>query len=479
MAILEQLEPKNVFRFFEEMSAIPHGSGNTKQVSDWLMDFARARGLEAYQDSLNNVIIIKDAAPGYEGAEPVILQGHMDMVCEKAPGCTADMEHEGLKLAVEGDTVYAEGTTLGADDGIAVAMALALLDADDIPHPRLEVILTVDEEIGMLGAAGIDVSMIRGRRMLNLDSEEEGVFTVSCAGGNTTRCVLPICRVPYEGALLRLTVGGLKGGHSGVEINKGLGSASMLLGRALAACACKTELRIVRVDGGLKDNAIPREAAAVVAAADAAQVKEICAALDAALKDEYSLTDAGVFLTAETAESDELPMDAPSTDRILAMLTLAPNGIQAMSAGIPGLVQTSLNLGILATHADEVIASFCVRSSIDSQKQMLVERLEVLVKTLGGSLSVAGSYSGWAYRQDSPLRDLLVNVFTEQYGRAPKIEAIHAGVECGIFAGKLPGLDCVSLGPDLTEIHTSRERMHIASVQRVWKMLLETLRRMQ
>ena len=479
MAILEHLEPRGVFRFFEEMCAIPHGSANTKAVSDWLMAFARERGLEAYQDQLNNVIIIKQATAGYENAPAVILQGHMDMVCEKAPDCEKDMEKEGLDLAVDGDTVYARGTTLGGDDGIAVAMALALLDADDIPHPRLEAVFTVDEEIGMLGAVGMeDVSMLRGRRMLNLDSEVEGVFTVSCAGGNLTKCTLPVRRETFGAEFLTVTVGGLRGGHSGVEIDKGLGNACMLLGRVLTACGRETALRLVSVSGGLKDNAIPREASAVVAAADAREIRAVCARLDAELKNEYRTTDPEVFVSVRDGGAD-LPMDEDSTRRILAFLTCAPNGIQAMSADIPSLVQTSLNLGILTTGDETVDASFCVRSSVDSQKQMLVERLECLTETLGGSVGVFGDYSGWEYRSDSPLRELLVEVFTEQYGHAPKIEAIHAGVECGIFAGKLPGLDCVSMGPDLTEIHTCRERLHIASVQRLWAMVLETLKRMK
>ena len=478
MAILDHLEPKGVFHYFEAMCAIPHGSTNTKQISDWLMDFAAQRKLEAYQDDMNNVVIIKEATPGYEQAEPVIIQGHMDMVCEKAPDCTKDMETEGLDLAVEGDTVYAKGTTLGGDDGIAVAMALAILDSKDLCHPRLEVVITVDEEIGMLGAVGLDVSMLRGRRMLNLDSEEEGVFTVSCAGGNTTRCTLPIRREAFAGQTMTITVGGLRGGHSGVEINKGLGNACMLLGRALTACGKKAELRVISADGGLKDNAIPREAVAIISTTDVQAVKAVCAELDAAFKNEYSLTDGDVFLKAEEGQTDKLPLDGDSTRRLLALLTCAPNGIQAMSAGIADLVQTSLNLGILSTGEDEVIASFCVRSSVESQKQMLVERLESLMDILGGTTAVAGDYSGWQYRPDSPLRDL-VEVFTQQYGHAPKIEAIHAGVECGIFAGKLPGLDCVSFGPDLTEIHTCRERMHIASVQRLWAMVLETLKRMK
>ena len=478
MAILEHLEPRGVFRFFEELCAIPHGSSNTKAVSDWLMDFARERGLEAYQDGLNNVIIIKEATSGYESAEPVILQGHMDMVCEKAPGCAKDMEKEGLDLAVDGDAVYAEGTTLGGDDGIAVAMALAILDADDIPHPRLEAVFTVDEEIGMLGATALDVSMIRGRRMLNLDSEEEGVFTVGCAGGNLTQCTLPLTRAPYAGKALTVTVGGLRGGHSGAEIDKGLGNANMLMGRLLYAASRKAELRLVEVNGGLKDNAIPRETVATLVTTDPEAVLAVCRELDAQLKNEYRTTDPDVFVTAAESTAS-LPMDDDTTRRVLCFLTCAPNGIQAMSADMPGLVQTSLNLGILKTEKDAVIASFCVRSSIDGQKQMLVERLTCMTEALGGTVEVFGDYSGWEYRPDSPLRELLVEVFTQQYGHAPRIEAIHAGVECGIFSGKLPGLDCVSMGPDLTEIHTCREKLYISSVQRLWTMVLETLKRMK
>ena len=478
MAILEHLEPRGVFRFFEELCAIPHGSSNTKAVSDWLMDFARERGLEAYQDGLNNVIIIKEATSGYESVEPVILQGHMDMVCEKAPGCAKDMEKEGLDLAVDGDAVYAEGTTLGGDDGIAVAMALAILDADDIPHPRLEAVFTVDEEIGMLGATALDVSMLRGRRMLNLDSEEEGVFTVGCAGGNLTQCTLPLTRAPYAGKALTVTVGGLRGGHSGAEIDKGLGNANMLMGRLLYAASRKAELRLVEVNGGLKDNAIPRETVATLVTTDPEAVLAVCRELDAQLKNEYRTTDPDVFVTAAESTAS-LPMDDDTTRRVLCFLTCAPNGIQAMSADMPGLVQTSLNLGILKTEKDAVIASFCVRSSIDGQKQMLVERLTCMTEALGGTVEVFGDYSGWEYRPDSPLRELLVEVFTQQYGHAPRIEAIHAGVECGIFSGKLPGLDCVSMGPDLTEIHTCREKLYISSVQRLWTMVLETLKRMK
>lgn len=479
MAVLENLEPKRVFGFFEQMCAIPHGSGNTKAISDWLKAFADARGLEVHQDSMGNVIIIKEASAGYEQAEPVIFQGHMDMVCEKAPGCTKDMETEGLDLATDGDTVYAEGTTLGGDDGIAVAMALAILDDPEIRHPRFEAVFTVDEEIGMLGAVDIDVSQLKGRRMLNLDSENEGVFTVSCAGGNISRCVLPLTRAPFDGTVLRLTVGGLQGGHSGVEIDKGRGNSNMLMGRVLCAVSKVTDMRLICVDGGLKDNAIAQETVAVISAADVNAVKTVCAQMQDALKNEYRSTDAGVFTDVGETEADLLPMDAASTHNTVCLLACAPNGIQAMSHEIDGLVQTSLNLGVLKTEEQQLSASFCVRSSVETQKQMLVDRLTCLMSALGGSVEVSGDYPGWEFQKDSALRDLMAEVYTEQYGQSPRIEAIHAGVECGMFAGKLPGLDCVSFGPDLTEIHTFRERMHIASVQRTWKLVVEVLRRMK
>ena len=477
MAVLDQLEPKNVFRFFEEMCAIPHGSYNTKAVSDWCVAFAKARGLEHYQDEMNNVILIKEASAGYEEAEPVILQGHLDMVCEKAPGCEKDMAREGLDLAVEGDYIYAEGTTLGGDDGIAVAMALAALDDDSLPHPRLEVILTTEEEVGMDGAMALDVSPIRGRKMLNLDSEAEGIFTVSCAGGSMAACGLPVARAPFGGDILRVQVEGLTGGHSGAEIHKGRANASMLLGRLLLAMAAETELRLVSADGGLKDNAIPVAAEAVVAAADGRKAKAAAERMAACFQVEYRRSDPMLTVTAEETAAAWLPMDAASTERTLCLLACAPNGVQTMSQDIHGLVQTSLNLGILKTEENAVTASFCIRSSVDSEKEMLKDRLACLLAQLGGRVSFSGEYPGWAYRPDSPLRELMTEVYREQYGREPKVEAIHAGLECGLLAGKLPGLDCVSIGPDIADIHTPREHMSIASVQRVWALLLEVLKR--
>lgn len=328
----------------------------------------------------------------------------------------------------------------------------------------------------MDGVRGLDVSPLKGRTLLNLDSEAEGVFTVSCAGGSRADCVLPVTRAPYDGACLRVAVSGLTGGHSGSEINKGRANADMLLGRLLEAAAAAGELRLVHARGGLKDNAIPVAAEAVMAVADAGAARTAMEQLGEALKREYHVTEPGLTIVVTDAAA-EVPMDQVSTDRVLCLLSCAPNGIQAMSMDLPGLVQTSLNLGILQTETASMTATFCVRSSVSSQKEMLHSRLKRLAEQLGGELRVTGDYPAWEYRADSPLREKMVELFREQYGKEPQVEAIHAGLECGILAGKLPGLDCVSIGPDLTEIHTPRERMHIASVQRVWRFVTELVRR--
>ncbi len=477
MAVLEHLEPKGVFRYFEELCAIPHGSGNTKAVSDWCVNFAKVRGLEVRQDAMHNVIIVKEASTGYETAEPMILQGHLDMVCEKAPSCVKDMEQEGVDLAIEGDFIRAVDTTLGGDDGIAVAMALAILDDDSIPHPRLEVLLTTEEEIGMLGAAALDAAPLRGRQLLNLDSEAEGVFTVSCAGGSRVACRLPVAREVYAGTALRVRVSGLQGGHSGVEIHKGLANANMLLGKLLREAAVAAEVRLIHAAGGLKDNAIPVAAEAVLVTPDAQAVTAAVESMAEELRDAYRETENGLRVEIGTATAERLPMDDDSTQRALQLLTCLPNGVQEMSPNIEGLVQTSLNLGIMETNETELSMVFCVRSSVAAQKVMLHHRLRDLTEQLGGTIEVSGDYPAWEYRRESPLRQRMTEVFREQYGKEPVIEAIHAGVECGILCGKLPGLDCVSIGPDLLEIHTPRERMSISSVQRVWAFVLEVLER--
>ena len=329
----------------------------------------------------------------------------------------------------------------------------------------------------MLGAEALDISPLRGRKLINLDSEAEGIFTVSCAGGSVAECSLPVKRVPFIGTVLEVTVRGLIGGHSGTEIHRGRANANVVLGRVLRAVGEGTELRLVSAAGGGKDNAIPTEARAWIAVSDEAAARQAVEKTAGDLAREYAGTDPGLRVEAAACEAGETPMDRDSTDRAAAMLTGLPNGVQAMSADIPGLVQTSLNLGILSTEKDRLTAVFCVRNSVGREKEQLHRRLRSLMEQLGGTVTVSGDYPAWEYRKDSPLRDLMTEVFCEQYGIPPEIEAIHAGVECGILAGKLPGLDAVSIGPDLPEIHTPRERMDIASVERVWRFLLEVLRR--
>ena len=479
MGVLSGLEPKTVFRFFEELCAIPHGSHNTKRISDYLAAFARARGLTYRQDELNNVIIWKGATPGYESAPAVMLQGHMDMVTEKDADCEKDMEAEGLDLFVEGDVVGARGTTLGGDDGIAVAMALAILDADDIHHGPLECLFTVDEEVGMLGARGLDASDLTAKYLLNLDSEEEKVLTVSCAGSTRAVCTLPVKRTAYAGTVCRLVIDGLMGGHSGEEIHKGRANSNLLMGRALTELMNATDLRLITVSGGAKDNAIPRDASALVAVKDFAAAEAAANALGEALANEYRTADPDIRVSLEPAQSELVPLDEDSTRRVAAFLFCAPNGVQMMSAEVPGLVQTSLNLGQVYTEGDDVVGRFMIRSSVNSQAAETTEKVITLTRALGGEVDIPASYSAWQYRPDSHLRDVMVEAFRAVYGEEPKIAALHAGLECGILSGKMPDLDCISFGPDLTNIHTPRERLHIASTARTWLLTLETLKRLK
>ena len=484
--VLEYVMPISVFRYFEALCSIPHGSRNTKTISDFCAAFAESYHLEHWQDSANNIVIVSPPYPGYENAETIILQGHLDMVCEKEAWSHADMSRDALELKLDGDFVSANGTTLGGDDGIAIAMMLAILQETNIPHPRLECVMTADEEIGMLGAAAFDASRLKGRRMLNLDSEAEGVLTAGCAGGCAAVAALAPRWESAAGAdALHISIRGLTGGHSGIEIGKNRANANILLGRILQAVAKESPVRLVRVEGGMKDNAIPVSADAEFVTAAPLSVRravELCAK---ELQAEFKAADPG--LTIEVTDSVAVMcMDEESTKRVVRFLTSAPNGVQSMSPDLPGLVQTSLNLGILRTEPQAVAASFCVRSSDANEKAALLERLRVLAEGGGsrkkpggasGQLRVSGDYPAWKYEPFSPVRQLCVDVFRDLYHTEPKVEAVHAGLECGYFADKIRGLDCVSFGPDILDIHTPRERMRVSSVQRVWRYLLEVLKR--
>ena len=473
---LAGLEPAKVFEFFEEICAIPHGSHNTKAISDYLVSYAKQRNLRYIQDEANNVIIFQDGTCGMEDHAPVIIQGHMDMVCEKDASCAIDMTTQGLDIAHNGHSIFANGTTLGGDDGIAVAFALALMDDTTIPHPPLEVIITVDEEVGMLGAAVIDLSELKGRTLINIDSEEEGVFTVSCAGGAHVTLSLPTERRAVYGPCIRLAVDGLQGGHSGVEIHKNRTNAHKVMGEFMSRIQKLMPLCLTSFSGGSKDNAIPRSCQANLVAMGIGldRINGIADALQTEIREQYDEPEA----TVQAFDVDALGGNALTTEatsKVIALLCSVPNGVQAWSQDIPGLVQTSLNLGI-AKLSNTLNLTFAVRSSVNAEKQELLNQLQELAKMFGATYSQMGEYPAWEYKADSNLRDVMVKTYTRMFNKEPEVLAIHAGLECGLLSEKLPGLDCVSIGPQMHDIHTSRERLEIASTERTWNFLLEVLK---
>lgn len=473
---LQGLEPESVFRYFEEICAIPHGSRNTKAISDYLVSFAKAHGLRYRQDESNNVVIFAPGTCGLEDHESVILQGHMDMVCEKDAGCPLDMAVDGLDVTHDGCCVFAKGTTLGGDDGIAVAYALAILDDNTIAHPPLEVIITVDEEIGMLGAAAMDLADVKGRTMLNLDSEDEGIFTVSCAGGATCTVSLNAERKAVYGPCVRLSVEGLRGGHSGAEIHKNRANANKVMGDFLGRIQKLMPLCLTSFSGGSKDNAIPRACQATVVAMGIGleRINDIAAQLQQEVRETYDEPEALVQAFDVDALGGNALTTAATAD-VISLLCAAPNGVQAYCPDMPELVQTSLNLGI-AKLGDRFTTTFSVRSSVNAEKEGLITKLKELADFYNGTYSQSGTYPAWEFKKDSRLRDVMVPIYTRMFGKEPKVLAIHAGLECGLLGDKLPGLDCVSIGPQMHDIHTSRERLEIASTKRTWDFLLEVLK---
>ena len=467
--ILKGLKPQRVFEIFEDICNIPHGSGNTKEISDYCVEFAKDRGLWFYRDDLNNVIIKKAASAGCENHPVVIIQGHLDMVCEKEPDCDIDFLRDGLKLRVEGDFVSADGTTLGGDDGIAVAMALSIAEDTTLCHPPLEILFTVDEETGMYGAEGLDATLLSGKRLINIDSEAEGILTVGCAGGARAEIKMPLLEGEITAPCYDVTVGGLIGGHSGAEINKGRLNSNVVMGKFLQTL--DGEYSVIDIEGGLKDNAIPTLTKCVISTSC-----DIAALAQRFVNDNKVPTDSSLCITVEPITQKKHGFTADSSRAIAQFLATVPNGVQAMSRHIDGLVETSLNLGILKVEKGCLCASFAVRSSVGAEKLKLLERLSAFAENFGGKYSSHSHYPAWEYREDSPLRDTFSTVFERIYGKEMIIEAIHAGLECGLFSEKIDGLDAVSFGPDLFDIHTPRERLSIASTARTYNYLCEVLK---
>ena len=475
---LSGLEPEKVFRFFEEISMIPRGSGHMEKISGYCADFAKERNLKFIKDDACNVIIFKDASDGRENEEPVIIQGHLDMVWEKTSDSSIDFENDPLDLAVENGYIIAKGTTLGGDDGIAVAYALALLDSDDISHPPLEIVFTTDEETGMCGAEAIDTSVLRGKRMINIDSEAEGTLWVSCAGGARADISYEFSAETVVGTVCEISVSGLHGGHSGAEIHNGYANANKLMGRILSELSSSLDFSLVSIDGGTMDNAITRESSCKIAlSSDSEALFKHINRLNSDLRKEYKSTDPGLTVRIRSCDSVKYCVKKSDSDKIISMLNELPCGVVSMSKTIEGLVETSLNLGVTSTKDNLISFTFLCRSSDNSQRISLTDKLSSIAEKYGASCDIHSEYPAWEYKENSLLQSVFADTFKDVFGKEMVVTAIHAGLECGLFCGKIEGLDCVSFGPDILDIHTPQEKLSIDSSARMWKYLLEILKR--
>lgn len=480
MSVLQSYEPKKVMHYFEELTKIPRGSGNEKAVSDYLKKFAEDRNLFVVQDDVMNILIKKPGAPGYENSVPVIIQGHMDMVDEKNNDTVHDFTKDPLKLRIEGEHLYATGTTLGADNGIAVAYALAILDGEDLPHPPLEVLITVEEETGMLGAASVNGTLFEGKMLINIDSEEEGTFLVSCAGGARQTVKLPLTYEEATGSVYKLSISGLRGGHSGIDIPKERGNSNVLLGRALYLLSKKYEFVLSNLHGGSKNNAIPREAEALLLVkGNEEHLADAVSEIETLLAKEIETQDSGLNLKIEKSDASGAFYTPETTAKAIGLLFTLPNGVISMSQDIQGLVETSLNLGVLHEKDNHLYFDFAVRSSVGSRKEMVLQKVNAIGEVFGAVSEITSSYPEWQYAKESNLRDTFIKVYEDKYGKKPQIEAIHAGLECGILAGRIPGLDMISLGPNLYDVHTPDEHMDLVSVKNVYEFLLDVLKELK
>ena len=463
MGVFSALEPQNVFRYFEDICAIPHGSGNGKAIGDYCERFACGHALRCLRDAHGNVVLFKDGDPQ---KAPVILQGHLDMVCVSEPDVTIDFLRDGLPVATDDAFVFSRGTSLGADDGIAVAMILALLDEDDPAYPPIEAVFTMDEETSMVGASGLDVSCLSAKRMLNLDSEAEGTFWVSCAGGERVTVSLPLQNETSASPCARIRLTGLAGGHSGTEIDKGRLNAV----RCMAKLLHTSGARLVSLVGGKVDNAIPAECEAEVQADETV----LRSAFDT-LRAEWTAAEPQIALSIEPAPSS-VPLTKHDSDAVLQLILSLPCGVQAWSRDIEHFVETSLNLGTCTVKNGQATLRYSVRSSNDASRQALSQKLRSIAEPFGALAVSSGAYPAWQYRKQSPLRETAARIYADMFARLPAIEGIHAGLECGIFAGKIQDLDCISMGPDIFDIHSPLERLSVASTARTFSFVQNLLR---
>ena len=472
---IKNIESKEVFKWFEEISKIPRESGNEKEISDFLVQFAKERNFEVHRDSVNNVIIKKCGTAGYENKNAVIIQGHMDMVCEKTKESKHDFRKDAIELIIEGDILRANGTTLGADDGIAIAMGLALLDSKNIPHPPIEFLATTSEETGMDGALAITGEHLNGKTLINIDSEEEGIFLVSCAGGLNTLTEFEIKRenIKKDFESLKIEISGLKGGHSGIEIHKQRANAIKILGRLLYAV--KKDINLAFIEGGAKHNAIAKNSEAIITTKNAEKIKNILEELSKKIKNEYKTEDAQMQIKIEKIENIKECITKEISDNIIDFMNLAPNGVLYMSREISGLVQTSANNGVLKEENGKLIFTISIRSSLESSTEEIASIVEIASKRTNAKFEKVNWYPAWEFDKNSKIKEITLSVYKKMTGKDAKIEAIHAGLECGILKKVLPEVDMISIGPNLYDVHTPAEHLSISSVDRTWKFLKELI----
>ena len=475
-------QPEKLFHYFEDICAIPRGSGNEKGISDFLVKFAEDRGLTVYQDEAYNVIIKKQGSKGAEDKPPVMLQGHIDMVCDKLAGVEHDFEKEGIHLIFKDGVISADGTTLGADDGAAVALMMMVLDDEEIIHPPVECVFTTEEEVGLNGARTLDKSKITARTMINLDSEEEGIAAVSCAGGVRVRLTKPVERVEAEGTLVQIKIEGLLGGHSGTDIDKERQNADLLMARIVERMMCQTGGKLVTFSGGTKDNAIPRECEASLIYEDREQAEnaeETACALAEIIAAENASSEPDFACEVSVEEGRSVPaLKAEDAEALLGVIRLAPNGVGRRSMKMDGFVEASSNLGIVKADNEEILIVAAPRSCVSSLKEDMKERFALLAKTFGFAISYRGEYPGWDFKEESRIREVFSDSYRELFGKELELEALHAGLECGLFADALPGLDAIAVGPTLNNVHTPDENMPLDSFERFYMLLKDVLARL-
>ncbi len=474
------VKPERVFSYFEEICAVPRGSGDMEKISRYCVEFAEKQNLRYYTDSYGNVVIYKNGTKGYEDSEPVILQGHLDMVCQKTEDCTIDFTKDGLDVYVDGDYLKAKGTTLGADNGIAVAMILAILESDKIAHPPIEAVFTIDEEIGLIGANVLDKSVLKSKRMINLDAEEDDTLTVSCAGGNDFTVKIPVVREKAFGNAVKVSLKGLKGGHSGVEIDKGRVNANNLMGRLLNHLKFDEDFKIVSVNGGDKTNAITNSSKAVLCCENGdALCEKIRSYLDV-VKAELSGREKDFEYEVSVSDACEQEvLNNEVNDGLVYFLACVPEGIIRMSAEIEGLVETSQNMGVLKTDENEILIQFAQRSNIKSGLDFLREMMTRFSLCVPCEASSSGYYPPWEFMKDSQLQKLYKDCYEAYYGEKPKVEAIHAGLECSVFSAAIEGLDCIAIGPEMHGVHTVNEKLSVSSTENTFRLLISILKRMK